>query len=478
MTDTINTMRQPKALYVLACVQMWECFSFYGMRALLVLYMINQMQLTDMQAFGIYAVYSGLTDLGSVVGGVIADKLLGLRRAIMVGGWLIAAGHIMMAVEAIDYSLFIGLALIVIGTSLFTTNISALLGLYYNEGDTRREEGYTLFYMSINIGALLASIVCGAVAEIYGWHYGFGLAAIGMIAGNIAFISCKGILKDKGLVPERTYKSTQWMLPLALIAAVLAIAIGISHGETLLPILPLLSMGCIGYISWKLVTARSIPRIKLVMLVVFLTALAIFYAAEEQIGSSLMVLSERFASRTLFGIEMPASFLLGVNPATIILLGPFINRLCRYGFKQQNGDSWRLITAFGLAAGAFAFIGYSCAFPDAAGQVMLLPLVMSVIVISGAELLVGPAVYSFCSELAPEKQQGTVMGLVSIGFSLASFGGGSLSTLMAPEGEVATLPVYSMGYILIAGLLGVTGLAIAIATPLLSRYPYVEEKAA
>lgn len=458
-----QTMRQPSALRLLVVVQMWECFSFYGMRALLVLYMISQLGFSDLRAIGIYAVYSGLVDLGSVIGGIIADKILGLRRAICIGGWLIAAGHITMAFEVGNVSLFIGLALIVIGTSLFSTNISALLGLFYSKEDSRREEGFTLFYMSINIGALLASIICGAVGEYYGWHYGFGMAAIGMIIGNVAMLAFSNHLEGKGLPPMQVSRKLHCMMPGLLGLAICAVAGVISYGSEVLHYLPLICVGCVGYVAWKLIASNAVPISQLMRLLILLGALALFYAAEEQIGSTLMILNERYAAKTLAGIETPASFLLGINPAVIILCGTLVNRICRRFSLQNSASSRKLVIAFSAAAAAFAGIALACAFPNQNGEVSLFYLAFGVIIISAAELLVGPTVYSYCSEIAPEEQQGAVMGLVPIGFSLASILGGCLSSLMvADETAVTSLPLFTIGYGIIAAILGVAALGLPL----------------
>ena len=260
-------------------------------------------------------------------------------------------------------------------------------------------------------------------------------------------------------------------MPVFLIGAVYVVAYGIFYGGMVLPLLPLISVACIGYIGWKIVVSGSVPIVKLVILVVYLGALALFYAAEEQIGSTLMLLGERHASKGIFGFEAPSSLLLGVNPATIILLGPFVNRICR-GFSSGNSQfPWRLVIAFGLASVAFAAIALACAFPDAVGQVSLLSLFCGIIVVSAAELLIGPTVYSYCSEIAPEDQQGTMMGLVPMGFAMASFCGGCLSGLMAApeEATLTSLPLYTAGYSVIAMMLGGAAVAIAIGIPMIYR---------
>ena len=183
----MNNATQPKALMLIASVQMWECFSFYGMRVLLVLYMIHQLGWSDAQAFGIFALYTGLVEFGGIIGGMVAEKFLGLKRAISLGGWLIMSGHLTLALGE-SFLFFRALALIIVGSSFFSTNLSALLGLFYGENDARRESGFTLDHAAINLGSLLASLLCGYVGELLGWNYGFGLAAIGMLSGNLTFL--------------------------------------------------------------------------------------------------------------------------------------------------------------------------------------------------------------------------------------------------------------------------------------------------
>ena len=179
----------PVGLYTLFFAEMWERFSYYGMRALLVFYMIKGfLGMNDGRAYAVYGAYTALVYATPFVGGMLADRLLGARRAVVWGGLLMAAGHATMTVER-EWAFYAALALLICGNGFFKPNISAIVATLYPPGDTRRDGGYTLFYMGINLGAALAPLVCGYVGETYGWHYGFGLATLGMLTGVAVFVA-------------------------------------------------------------------------------------------------------------------------------------------------------------------------------------------------------------------------------------------------------------------------------------------------
>ena len=366
MNQTINQrLRQPKALYLLFAVKMWECFSFYGMRALMVLYLVNQLGMDDLRAYGIYAIYGALVEFGGVLGGRVADRLLGLRKAIVYGGWLIAAGHICLAISEHSWAFFGGLALIVIGSGLFSTNISALLGAFYEEGDARREQGFTLFYMGINVGALLASLLCGIIGETYGWHYGFGLAAVGMVAGNILFLCSRNLLEDKGeFVGENPLPREKILGTLLTIAALPICAMMIAWENIFMQILPCLYMVSFLYIGRKMALSGSFTIEKLVKIGMSLAALALFFAAEDQTASALLVFSGRYATETLAGVSIHASTLLSINPFVIIAGGMIMSWL------KWNNERL-VVVGLLLAAAVFAALTAACCLPNAEGLVPL-----------------------------------------------------------------------------------------------------------
>src|SRR4051812_48356833 len=183
--------RHPRGLYVLFGAEMWERFSYYGMRALLVLYLTKHLHFERKDALGIYAVYTGLVYLTPLLGGFLADRFLGQRKAILIGGSLMALGHFAMAFEPL---LNLALGLLIVGNGFFKPNISTMVGQLYAKDDPRRDNGYTIFYMGINTGAFLAPLVCGSLGERVGWHYGFGAAGVGMVLGLVNFLAFQRLL--------------------------------------------------------------------------------------------------------------------------------------------------------------------------------------------------------------------------------------------------------------------------------------------
>lgn len=458
-----DVQKQPRALYLIVFIQMWECFSFYGMRVLLVLYMINEMHFSDGAAFGVYALYTGLVELGGIVGGIVADKLLGLRRAISLGGWLIASGHLLLALGQHSVVFFPALALIIVGSSLFSTNLSAILGSHYSQDDARRESGFTLFYAGINLGALLASLLCGYIGETFGWHYGFGLAFIGMLMGNITIQVFGSHLAEKKAVKSKG----QVAFLLLSFAAVLLVSQALVHEEIFLPCLPWICVSAISFVAYNLLKYDSSGWQKLAKLGLYLLGLALFFAAEEQMGSSITLFSDRHTTKSVFNIPIPPSILLSINPLVIILFGTLMS-----GFMAKfssNRFPFRIVVPFTLATCAFAGLAVACLF---ATNPLPIVLVMAMLVlISLAELLIGPSVYSLCSEIASKKNQGMVMGLVPIGFSLASAIGGYLSKWMAVEEEnmMHSLRIYQEGFTAIAILLAISAVVITLSLLLLTN---------
>lgn len=462
--------KQPKALYLLASVQMWEWFSFYGMRALLVLYMISELRFSELQAFSIYAAYTGLVELGGIVGGMIADRLLGTRASILLGGWIIACGHICLAFSGNSNGLFAALAIIVVGSSLFSTNIAALLGSFYDEKDhALREAGFTLYYIGINAGGLIASIACGVAGEYLGWHIGFGLAAGGMLIGIASLHIFKPVLQGKGVMKSDLRTKEKALLALLLSASACALAFGLQNGIQFLAILPWACAGCCLFVLYRL-HSMGIGFTKLASLVLFIAAQVLFYAAEEQIGSSFMALSERYADNSFLGFAFAPSLLMGLNPLVIVTLGTALSRVAAFG---QIASLRKLMAAFFIAASAFCLLAFAA---STGNSMPTNVLVAAVILISIAELCVGPVVYSICSEISASTGQSSVMGFVPMGFALSSFVGGHLSLLMTPaNGATPILHDYAGGFGTIASLLGMSGAAILGVTFFGSRL-LIEEK--
>lgn len=407
---------QPRGLYLLNFVSMWEYFSYYGMRILLVLYMVMELQLSDSEAFIFYAIYTTLAELGGLIGGYVADRFLGLRRAVAIGGWTIAAGHVALAFSESIPVFISGLGLIVIGTALFRSNVAALLGTLYDECDSRREAGFTLYYTGINIGGFLATILCGLMAEMYGWHAGFGLAAIGMVAGNLALLFGKRIL-------DSSCKMSQQKEGSAFMKNVKAL------------------------LSQKVLVKR---------LAFCLLFLILFYAFEEQLGSTLVLFSERHVERITAWGTIPAASLTTFNPLTIILFGPILSRLLQ---RFSPGPLVMVGGGFALLGTAFSLLYAGCLSVSGGESVPLAYAIMSIVCIALGEIFIGPTIYSVASKGVPASLAGVTMGFVTVGFSLANMVSGFLSQAMAATTEDSTVAVYAGSF----GGIGLIALALSVA---------------
>jgi POT family proton-dependent oligopeptide transporter len=335
--------------------------------------------------------------------------------------------------------------------------------------DPRREVGYTLFYVGINVGALLASVLCGVIGETYGWHYGFGLAAIGMIAGNILFWFCSKVLQGKGeLVREKPSRNELMLGYLFLFLAAPLCAIMIAWEDFFLQVLPILSIGCLIAMGRKMWLSESFSKEKLIYLGMYLAALALFFAAEDQTASLFLVFSERHATGTIAGFPMPVTTLLSLNPFIIIVGGFLMSRIKMTG---KNTVLWFVMIGLSLASAVFASIAAACYFPNHDGLVPLVIIAIGTAVISLGEVFLAPAIFSYCSEIAPKAWQGVTMGLIPLGFSLGNTISGFLSKSIDVQDNPAldALDVYGTGFSRFALMLGVMALIILLGQSLVYK---------
>lgn len=412
-------MRQPRALSLLFLVQMWECFSFFGMRALLVLYMIDALSFSESQSFGVYAVYTAMVEMCVLAGGFLADKVWGLRISIFLGGILIACGHFCLALT--DF-FFLSLSFIIVGSSLFKTNVKALLGLFYEDDDPRREAGFTFFYSGMNLGGLLATLLCGYIGHFYGWHAGFGLAAIGMIAGLVLLICKRSLLEDKGY--PITFKPL-WVKIGAFIAVLGLIPLCsflLQQNDIALSFLPFIGVGALVYLFFQLKHLSAEQKKSIYLLLGMISLLMVYFTFEELMGSLLMVFSNTYVSKTIFNIEVPTSVLLIMNPLTIILVGPLIAKISFHSLKK-------LPFAFSCLAAAFGLLYLGCT----EGEVSPFFLMGSFFAIALGELFIAPTIYAHCSRFAPPQLKGVLMSFVTMGFAYGSLISGTLSQKIAPQ---------------------------------------------
>ena len=448
-TSTSNFMGHPKGLLYLFFAELWERFSFYGMRALLVLYMTKHLVYSDEMSFGVYAAYMSLVYVTPMIGGILADTILGFRKAILLGGVLMALGHFLLTFEQPIF--FYGsLALIIVGNGFFKPNISSFVGDLYEQGDVRRDAGFTIFYMGINIGGAVAPLACAWFAEVYGWHYGFVLAGIGMLLGLLVFQ--RGLknntFKDKGLVTsEKLYNETVFGIKkgnVIIIAAFLSVpifALIVRFHQFEHYLVWVVSLFLIAYITHILKKVSKTEKQRLLVAVYFTVLYTLFSAIFEQAGSSLTL----FADRNVNLIGMSAAGTNSINSGFIILLAIPFSMLWTFLSKvNKNPNS---VIKFGLGVLflglGFIIFGMSANQVDALAKTPMFYLVIGYLVLTIGELFLSPIGLSKMTELSPTKYVAFIMGVwFSANFYGHFFAGKIAKLTTVSEGD---LGIFSTG---------------------------------
>jgi len=352
----------PRGLFVLFLTEMWERFSYYGMRALLILYLVDRFGLADSKAYAIYGSYTALVYLTPMIGGIVADRQLGFRKAIQFGAALITLGHALLAWEGLSEKggtalpiFYAALACIVVGTGFLKANVTAMVGILYGKEDSRRDAGFTIYYIGINVGAALGAIVSGWLGETYGWGYGFGSAGIGMLLGLVTFVFGTPAFAGRGEPPNLSplHRRSLGLTRESLIYAGAFAGIGLIwllvRNDTLTGYL--LAAGgaaIVVRILWlcvKELDGRERAGTFASLLLILLSVL--FWALYEQAGSSLNLFTERRIDRHVFGVEIPASVFQALNSVYIIILAPgFAAAWTWLARRDREPSIW---TKFGLA---------------------------------------------------------------------------------------------------------------------------------
>lgn len=435
--------------------EMWERFSYYGMRALLVLYMVQYLRYSDARSYAVYGSYTALVYATPVFGGILADRLLGYKKAVVLGATIMALGHFAMAFHAAFYQ---ALGLLIVGNGFFKPNISTIVGRLYQPGDQRRDSGFTIFYMGINLGAALAPALCGAIGQIYGWHYGFGLAGIGMLLGLCVFLSGQRWIEGLAEAPDpQLLKRRFWLgwtlqawLYLGTLAAITLAWLLVQHGAWVGRLLSALGIAVFGWlVLYLLRRADAVERDRILVILVLTLFSVVFWAFFEQAGSSMNLFTDRNVNRTIsvpiasvlnrilspFGVstpkELPASIFQAVNPIFILTLAPLFGvlwiRLGKKGLEPSFPLKFGLgILQLGLGFGALWFGATHAAVQ---GMVPVGWLLLGYLLHTTGELCLSPIGLSMVTKLAPAKIAGLLMGTWFLSSSFAQYVGGLIATL-------------------------------------------------
>ncbi|NBC58328.1 MAG: MFS transporter [Bacteroidetes bacterium] len=428
----------PTGLYILFFTELWERFSYYGMRAILTLYMLAKVSdenpglgWDEGKALAIYGWYTMLVYVASIPGGIIADKILGQRKSVMIGGWLLVAGHGVLSIEQ-DWAFYTGLLLIVLGVGMLKPNISTMVGGLYKEGDPRRDKGFSIFYIGINVGAAVAGILVGWVAAEYGWHYGFGLAAIGMVVGQLVYVYGTRYLTHVGNKPSKATASehdvslnqifsqmfsTKNTLLIIVILAIISVFVPLNFMETEVSayiIFFLFLTLVVGFMMTVYQDLESkIQKDRYIVLLLSFLIVIVFWGAFEQAGGLLNIYAQQKTDRVVGGWEVPAAFLQSMNPIYIIIFGLPVAIFWQWIKNKGKEASSIFKMAVGVIIMGLGFVFMIFATQQYAneGESAIYWLLFAYLLHTIGELSASPVALSFITKLAPLKYGALMMGV-------------------------------------------------------------------
>ena len=550
----------PRVLHILFLTEMWERFSYYGMRGLLVVYLTQHFLFSDDKSSYLYGTYTALVYVMTVVGGVLADRYLGARKAVTFGAILLTLGHLGMAFEGTgsrqlvnydgtDYqiildgrggnarqqivtgqgmsyitfsdsemkieaaeavglptkiernqltfrietesfylnALYLSLALIIAGVGFLKANISTIVGALYDFGDTRRDSGFTIFYMGINLGAFLASIFCGYLGIVHGWRYGFGLAGIGMLFGLLIFIRYNSMLEGKSEPPsvEKLRQTVVWFINVEWLCYLSGIGIvGLSMflvmneelvGGILGPLGVLMFIFMVGY---ALISLKGVERSRMLAAMYFILAQIPFWALFEQAGSSLNLFTARLVDRVILGWSVPGPVFQSLNAGFIFLFAPLMAWLWIGLAKKNLNPSTPVKFSLGVAMAGLGFL-VLVAGMKGSGTAALTPVLFIFLIYwihTIGELMVSPVGLSVVTKLAPANMVGMTMGAWFLYSGISNFLAGIIARSTGAEtigGQITNVAVAKAGYIEVYSQVGFIAIGIAVAmlivSPLVSK---------
>ena len=434
MSKLINN-KYPCSLSTLFFTEMWERFSYYGMRALLVLYLVNSLNYSESEALHIYAVYTGLVYLTPLIGGYLADRFLGTQKSIFIGGLTMMIGHFLMAFP--DY-LYLAIGMLIIGNGYFKPNISSLLGKLYKSNDVRRDSGFSIFYVGINVGAFLAPLIVGYVGETINWHYGFAIAGFGMLAGLIQFYYGQNkIIKEDTTQQSRKLKSADWgLITIISLINIPLILLILEVNEVINNYFFEIFLALVTFISFYLLTRKkqllsAKEDLKKIVYIGVLSIFVIFFwVGFEQAGGSLTLFANNSVDRNFLGFIIPASFFQSINPLIIILIGPMIaNFWLRVDRSKSNINTpQKMGLGLLLLAGGFFLITLVNNSSDSA--ISLWWLVGVYFLHTLGELCLSPIGLSMVSKVSPRKIASLMMGFWFLSSAVANFMAGKLPGIL------------------------------------------------
>ncbi len=501
LPENQQILGHPKGLFILFMTELWERFSFYGMKALLIFYLVKYHLFSDASGNLIVGSYAALVYAMPVIGGYIADKYLGFKKAVIFGAILLVLGHAGMAFEGnaatelADGTIsrdegalqifFFSLSLIVLGVGFLKANISSIVGELYEKNDPRRDGGFTIFYMGINLGSFISTLLCGWLGETYGWGYGFGAAGIGMLIGLVTFLygskyfGNKADPKNPEMLKEKVFGmiTKEWLIYLISILSIGVIWFIIQNHSYVEGLLIGASIASLAFIIYQLTISEKVERERLIALTLLIVFSVVFWALFEQAYTSLNLFADRSLDRNILGFEVKASSFLSLNALFIVLFAPVFAwlwvKLAKINMEPNTVVKFGIaIVLVGLGFGALV-LGGSLA---DGGKVAAIWLVLAYLLHTWGELCLSPVGLSSVTKLSPVRIVGFMMGvwfLATAGAEYVSVLLANLASIDTAGGEVADVTQATAGYINLFKKLfytgGIIGVFLLVISPLVKK---------
>jgi proton-dependent oligopeptide transporter, POT family len=469
----------PKGLYMLFFAEMWERFSYYGMRAILIFYLTQHWLFNDSKSNLIYGAYTSLVYITPVLGGYLADRYLGQRKAVLFGGVLLAAGHSLMAVEGVGGQsdptinvFWAALAFIIVGSGFLKANISVMVGQLYRMTDVRRDGAYTIFYMGINVGAAIGTILVAYLGQTIGWGWGFGLAGIGMLAGLIVFVLGKAALNGAGEAPKLLSKSKEWLIYAVGLGAVAVIWALVQYQDVIQTLLIISGISLLGYVLYESFKLPKEPRERMFAILFLISLNPIFWGLFEQAGGSMNLFTDRFVDRS----GVPAGIFQSINPIIIMIMAPVFAGL--WIWLGKRGKEPSAPAKFGLAIVQMGLANLVLVWgAEAFGIAVMTPVIMVFayyLLATTAELCLSPVGLSAMNRLAPKFLASLIMGAWFYMTAVGNFVAGKIGEATGGhDGQMTKqglLDVYELfGYIAIG-----VGIAVLLVSPIVKRWMHLD----
>ena len=468
----------PRGLSTLFFTEMWERFSYYGMRALLILFMTAPLAagglgFDTVSAGAIYGLYTSMVYMATLPGGWVADRLIGQRRAVLYGGILIASGHFSMAFPSLA-TFYLGLCLIVVGTGLLKGNVSVIVGQLYAADDERRDAGFSIFYMGINLGAFIAPLVCGYLGQRVNWHLGFAAAGVGMVIGVVQYVAGGKRLGSAGLHPASSTEAATlrkrasfW----SIVAIVGLIAFGLAAYAGVIEVTAkqiadaagyMLLLLCVVLFGWLFLASTWTPeeRTCLYVIGVLFVAAALFWSLFEQAGSTLNLFADRNTRTSVLGLSFPSTFFQALNSAFIWMFAPVLAWVWIALGRRQPSTIVKFALGEILVGAGFGVLVLAAAIASSGVQVSPMWLAVTYLLHTFGELCLSPVGLSAMTKLAPARIAGLIMGVWFLATSVGNFIAGRLA------GFYESMPLQQLfGVIALFGV-GAGVVLLALARPI------------